>query len=208
MDIEDRFASLGDHLDLGDGDGSALSERVLAQLDIEAIAGGHHKVRRLRFFAAAVLIAVVAAVAVPSSRRTIAGWFGLDGVRIEGRKDVDFPDIESTGLPGPGASREETVDGRVVLVSVIEGSLADEVLVKTLGSETEIVEVDVGGSRGLWISGASHELAYRSPDGQIVFERVAGNTLVWQNDQVLKRLEGFESMGDAVEYAIGLGTDD
>jgi hypothetical protein len=215
MDFETRLTSLGQHLDLDDGD--ALSERVMARIDVDDVDGDGRRGRWLGYAAAVLVVAAIAAVAVPSSRDTIAGWFGLDGVRIERRQDVETPRDTSlvpviagdvSGLPGPGDSREVTVDGRVVLVSVIEGVLADEVLVKTLGPDTDIVEVTVGDAPGLWISGAPHDLAYLPPEGTIVFERVAGNTLVWQDDQMIGRVEGFESVGAAIEFATALGTND
>lgn len=218
MDLETRLVELGDHLDLDDGH-SVLSERVLARIDTAETDAAQidrdgRRGRWLRYAAAVLLVATVVAVAVPASRDTIAGWFGLDGVRIERRQDIGTPgatasvDDDVSGLPGPGDSREVTVDGRVVLVSVIEGALTDDVIVKTLGPDTVIVEVAVGKAPGLWISGAPHELAYLSPDGTIAFERVAGSTLVWQDDQMIGRLEGFESVDDAVEFAIELGTSD
>lgn len=218
MDLEERLRSLGEHLDLDDSGGDLLSELVIARIDLPDTDDGRHRDRWLRYVAAAFLVATIAAVAVPASRDTIAGWFGLDGVRIERRQDVDTPgepslappaDRNVSGLPGPGESREVTVAGRVVLVSVVEGVLkTNEVLVKTLGPDTEIVEVIVGDAPGLWISGAAHELAYLSPDGSIVFERVAGNTLVWQDDQTIGRVEGFESVDAAIEFATELGTND
>lgn len=216
MDLERRLTSLGQHLDLDD-DGAVLSERVMAQIDVEDVDADERRDRWLGYVAAAIVVAMIAAVAMPSSRATIAGWFGLDGVRIERRDNVDSTsdtspvaavEGEVSGLPGPGDSREVTVEGRVVLVSVIEGVLTDEVLVKTLNPDTDIVEVTVGDAPGLWISGAPHDLAFLSPDGSIVFERVAGNTLVWQDDQMIGRVEGFESVDAAIEFASGLGTND
>lgn len=224
MDLEDRLASLGEHLAVGDDEGDTLAEQVTARLNGVAINMGHRRGRWVRFAAAALLVAAIAA-AVPASRDTVAGWFGLDGVRIERGQDVETPvtppietsvvtslalpvDADVSGLPGPGVSREATVDGRIVLVSVIEGALTSEVLVKTLGEDTQIVEVVVGGAPGLWISGAPHELAYQSPDGLIAFERVAGNTLVWQDDEMIGRLEGFDSVDAAIEFALGVGTND
>jgi hypothetical protein len=212
MDLESRLAALGDHLDLDDGDGIELSERVIAQID-----RGGHRVHWLRYAAAGLLVATIAAVAVPASRDVVAGWFGLDGVRIERRQDDDLSvetslapadDHDASGLPGPGDSREVTVNGRVVLVSVIEGALTDEVLLKTLEPNTDIVEIAVGNAPGLWISGSPHELAFQSPDGTFGFERIAGNTLVWQDDDVIGRTEGFETIEAAVEFAIELGTND
>ncbi len=222
MDLETRLVALGDHLDLDDGEGAVLSDRVTARIatgatDVVAIDRDGHRGRWLRYAAAVLVMATVVAVAVPASRDTIAGWFGLDGVRIERRQDVDTPDETSStasvdsdvsGLPGPGDSQEVTVDGRIVLVSVIDGVLTDDVIVKTLGPDTDIVEIAVGNAPGLWITGAPHELAYLSPDGTIAFQRVAGNTLLWQDDQMIGRLEGFESVDDAIEFAIELGTSD
>lgn len=34
------------------------------------------------------------------------------------------------------------------------------------------------------------------------------NTLVWQDDQMIGRLEGFESVDDGIEFATELGTTD
>lgn len=225
MDLEDRLVSLGEHLAVGDDEGDTLAEQVTTRLNGVAVEVGQPRGRWVRFAAALLLAVAIAAAAVPASRDTVAGWFGLDGVRIERGQDVETPvvppvetspetslavpvDADVSGLPGPGASREATVDGRIVLVSVIEGELTSDVLVKTLGEDTQIVEVVVGDAPGLWISGAPHELAYQSPDGLIAFERVAGNTLVWQDDEMIGRLEGFGSVDAAIEFAVGVGTND
>ncbi|BAN03271.1 hypothetical protein [Ilumatobacter coccineus] len=215
MTLQDRLVALGAHLDVESG--AHLSERVLDRLDgdVGETDTGGRTAPWLRYAAATLPVVAIAAMAVPSSRDVIAGWFGLDGVRIE-RSVVPVPTAsepaeapsDAVELPGPGESSEVMVDGQIVLVSVIEGALADDVLVKTLGPDTEIIEVDVDGAPGLWISGAPHELAYRSPDGIIEFVRVAGNTLVWQDGQRIDRLEGFDSLDEALAYAVMLGTDD
>ena len=217
MDLETRLTSLGEHLHLDDGERAGMSERVMARISDAEIDRERRRGRLLRYAAAALLVTAFIALAVPASRNTVAGWFGLDGVRIERRQDVGTPgepplatpdEIGPAELPGPGDSREVTVNGRVVLVSVIEGELTGEVLVKTLSQETEIVETSVGSAPALWISGAPHDLAYVSPAGSIAIERVAGNTLVWQDDLMIGRLEGFDSVDAAIEYAIELGTND
>ena len=74
---------------------------------------------------------------------------------------------------------------------------------KTLGSSTSIIEVDVGGHLGLWIDGAPHQVMYETSDGSVVVERVAGNTLLWEVDPVLYRLEGFDNLDDAIKFAVG-----
>lgn len=222
MHLEDQLRSLGEHLDVGDDTEDALPARVLARLDRGDDRIERHRRTWLRAAAAVLVTLTIAVAAIPASRDTVAGWFGLDGVRIERDVSTKEPKDTSTvedgpaplpasetsvvGLPGPGSSREVTVDGQVVLVSVIEGVLTNEVVVKTLNPDTEIAEVAVGNAPGLWISGAPHELAYESPDGLIQFERVAGNTLVWQNDDVIGRLEGFDSLDAALEFAFTVGT--
>ena len=87
------------------------------------------------------------------------------------------------------------------MVSAIVGRLDGTVLRKTLASDTSIIEVDVAGYLGLWIDGAPHQVMYESGDGDIVVERVAGNTLLWEVDLVLYRLEGFDKLDDALKFA-------
>ena len=53
----------------------------------------------------------------------------------------------------------------------------------------------------MWIDGAPHEVFYRDGDGEVVFERFAGNTLLWQEGDVLYRVEGFPTLADALAYA-------
>lgn len=44
---------------------------------------------------------------------------------------------------------------------------------------------------------------YESPVGGVVVERVAGNTLLWQHDDVLSRVEGFHELSQALAFAEG-----
>ncbi|MHB1090076.1 MAG: hypothetical protein ACYC0U_03215, partial [Ilumatobacteraceae bacterium] len=104
-------------------------------------------------------------------------------------------------LPGPGESRIVVFDGREILVSTIDGQLGGPIMQKRLGSSTSIIEVDVAGHLGLWIDGAPHQVMYETGDGNVVVERVAGNTLLWEVGDVLYRLEGFDNLDDAIEFA-------
>ena len=61
----------------------------------------------------------------------------------------------------------------------------------------------MNGQPGLWISGGAHEVLYESLVGGIVVERVAGNTLLWQHDGVLSRVEGFDDLSQALAFAEG-----
>ena len=56
---------------------------------------------------------------------------------------------------------------------------------------------------GLWFSGQPHEVLYDSANGDVVVERVAANTLVWQEGDVLLRIEGFAELSDALHFAEG-----
>ena len=132
----------------------------------------------------------------------MARWFGLDGVTVR----VD-PAVTGTAapvvfdLPGPGESRVVQVDGHQILVSTIDGTLSPRMITKSVQSSTQVHEVDVDGAVGLWIAGPAHEIGYESPQGRPVFERMAGNTLVWQRGDVITRLEGFPDLDAALAFA-------
>lgn len=192
IDLEERLALLEfdiDELDLVNGvldrvDGASTSKR-----------------RPWLLVAAAVLVVLVVTIAVtPGSRRTVAGWLGLDSVRVERVPVLDLP-IEPTTfeLPGPGETITVEVDGHEILVSTIPARLDDVSLVKTVDFDTEVEKVTVNGHRGLWLSGRAHLVAYDAETGREV--AVAGNTLLWEEDEVLHRVEGFETLDGAIEFA-------
>ena len=242
--LEDRLRSLGDVLDLEPGadptDGdptdegqidtglvdTGLVDAVLARLD-EAPARPDRRRPAdrpwLRVAAALLLAVALVAVAVPASRRTVADWFGLDGVRVERRpgapavsapdpfdgdvtSGVDSPaappdaDV-SSGSTAPSIGTVVGVGGVDILVSEFVGSLDNPAIGKTIGDGTSVQQVEVDGEFGLWIDGAPHDVSFFDEDGDIVFERFAGNTLLWQDGEVVRRLEGFADVTDAVEYA-------
>lgn len=201
-DLEDRLARLGDVLLVDDDAG--LVDDVLARLD-EPTDG-----RRMWLRAAAVLVLVVVAVvvAVPSSRRTVADWFGLDGVRVERRPDLVVDDTvpSLSSAPAPGESEVVTIDGEPVVVSTIDGTLDAGFLTKVVGASTSVIEVDVSGAPGLWIAGRPHELLYVGPDGEGLVERMAANTLLWQEGTLIWRIEGIDDLDAALAFAQDLGT--
>lgn len=215
-DLEDRLRSLGDQLDLAGGpagsdDGAALAAQVVARIEhgesdraLERSVGRRVAMwSRVAAFVVVVVVAIV--VAVPSSRRTVAGWFGLDGASVERRPDLVVPGTADP-LRGDDAGTIVTVDGREVLVSVFAGTLDGGGLTKTLGDGSNVRPVDVAGSPGLWIDGDPHELTYRAAGGGVVFERVAGDTLLWQVGTTIRRLEGFDDVDAAVAYAESITT--
>jgi hypothetical protein len=217
--LDERLRALGDTLDLIPDDD--LVDTVLARLDEPPSRDGRSL---LRIAAALVLVLALVAVAVPSSRRSVADWFGFDGLRIERRPGTptasvpdpldrdgagdDDPSHDVSDPTNPPASIGTVVDveGADILVSEFVGTLDNPAIGKTVGDGTNVRQVEVGGELGLWIDGAPHEVSFFDADRDIVFERFAGNTLLWQDGSVIRRLEGFVDVGAAIEFAERIGT--
>lgn len=80
----------------------------------------------------------------------------------------------------------------VVITEVPTSEENADVLVKTLGPGTEARRVSVRGAPGWFLSGAPHGVAYITPTGRFarLAPRLAGNTLVYQRDGLVIRVEG------------------
>lgn len=214
-----------------------LVESVRFRLDSGGQDAGKPHRNWIQYAALVLVLGAAISLALPSSRNVIADWFGLDGVQIRFedpiRTTASTPADTATTTatpaanptanpaaggatagvgdptaPRPGPATQVEVNGRTIYISVLAGVIADDALVKTLGPGTNVMEVAVGEHRGLWISGEPHQLAYRSDDDLIVFELIVGNTLVWQNGDTITRLEGFDTVEEAIDYAATLGTND
>lgn len=205
--LEEQLREFGDRLDVDGVDDGALATRVLARLDGET--GSHASERRdrwatpMRVAAVAVALGIAVAVAVPSSRRTVAGWFGFDGATIERAPQLDVPAAPDP-LGDRGVGTTAVVEGDDILVAEIVGTLDNPGLGKVLGTDAEVTEVTVNGAFALWIDGAPHEVSFYDADGEIVFRGFAGNTLLWQDGDVIRRLEGFGTVGAAIDHAESL----
>lgn len=94
--------------------------------------------------------------------------------------------------------------GVSVLVVEFRGTF-DETLIggKGVGPDTKLESLTVNGGRGLWLEGAPHLFFYRDASGNISTEtlRLAGNTLIWEQDGVTFRLEAQVSREDALRIA-------
>jgi hypothetical protein len=195
-DLGTRLVELADALDLDDAD---IVDEVLRRVHEPAVVRA--RPRRLILVAAALVTVVTGAVVHQGSRGALARWFGLDGVRIERIDDLELPaGRPRIDLPGPGESEVVVVDGRELLVSTIDGRI-DGLIRKNVGPGSTIVEVDVDGRPGLWIGGAPHEVLYEDAGGAIAVERVAGRTLLWQDGDLLHRVEGFDDLDSALAFA-------
>ena len=114
---------------------------------------------------------------------------------------------------GLGAPRAAYVDDRVPRGAITlrwPGLLLTEIkgregpyIEKAAGRGTRIERLRVGPDRGYWLAGDPHEVAYLDANGTIRVDtvRLAGNTLLWERDGVLLRLEGAPSKAAALRIA-------
>ena len=203
MDLDglaERLAVLGEMLVFDDPDpATAARER----LEHEQPATMHSPWPRRLLVAAAVILVVTTAVLLESDARSaVARWLGIGGVDVHLDPTLDTAaEPQTFEFPGPGESSVVEVDGVDVLVSAIPGR-ANEVLIdKTVNATSDATEVTVNGRPGLWIAGGPHEVVYETPDGSIQVERVAANTLLWYDGDTLYRVEGFETLDQALAFA-------
>jgi RNA polymerase sigma-70 factor (ECF subfamily) len=93
--------------------------------------------------------------------------------------------------------------GEPVLFVQLTGSLEPAVLGKGLGPASRLTAVPVEGGRGFWLEGSPHFVVFRDSRGDYREDslRLVGNTLVWERDAVLLRLEGLASLADALRIA-------
>lgn len=82
--------------------------------------------------------------------------------------------------------------GVAVLVTEARGRVDERYFQKTLGPDSTVEQVTVGGHSGYWISGHPHEFAFVTADGSVEAEtlRLATNTLLIDVDGTLVRIEG------------------
>lgn len=199
-----RLRSLAPALDV-EPDDARLVDAVLARVaghDAPSEPAATRGDRAMWLVAAVVIALACGFVAWPSGRAAVARWLGLDGVTIEVDPTLPAsPPGTAPTLPGPGETEVLTVDGREVIVSAIDGRLFEEAVTKMVQSSEQISEVRVAGHPGLWIAGAAHQVAYEAGDRDVRIARVAANTLLWQDGEVLFRVEGFDDLADALEFA-------
>ncbi len=97
---------------------------------------------------------------------------------------------------------ESSVTGVGALVSVMPAHIDEGFFRKTLGSEATVRPIDFDGTRGFWIEGSPHQLLFDVGDGiQPDTLRLATNTLLWERDGHVYRLEADISPETAVRIA-------
>lgn len=176
--------------------------------------------RPLALALALFMLAAGTALAVPASRHAVLRFLGL---RIERVRALPPPrggpldlgraislasarDAASfTALLPPRASAayldHDVPGGRIslriggVLVIEVRGS-ATPYLTKILSMQTRARLVRVGADRGVYISGAPHELIFAEADGAVRNDavHVARNVLLWQHGDLVVRIEGVRDL--------------
>ena len=109
--------------------------------------------------------------------------------------------------PRDGVPPATTLDGAGLLITQNHGEPDDGLAHKLVDAGLATIEpVSVDGARGLWITGEPHVFWYLAPDGSTIQEsrRLIGDTLVWERDGVLYRIEGAASLSRALEIATSM----
>jgi hypothetical protein len=90
-----------------------------------------------------------------------------------------------------------------MLITEFRGQQQSVFIQKALGPGTTAETVSVNGARGIWIAGEPHVLMYRDRDGQVqgYTPRLATNTLLWRQGDLLLRLEAHITKADALRIA-------
>ena len=93
--------------------------------------------------------------------------------------------------------------GVSAVVVAFRAKIDDSLFAKVVLPGTRIEEVSVNGGRGFWLEGTPHQFFYRDAAGNPWPEtlRLAGNTLLWEQDGVTFRLEAQITREDALRIA-------
>jgi hypothetical protein len=106
----------------------------------------------------------------------------------------------------PGGEVELDLASGAILTEV-RGGIEQGIFTKMVGPDGQVSEVKVGASTGYWFSGGAHVFVYLDANGQYRDEdmRLAGDTLVFERNGVLVRVEGAKNEADALRIAALLG---
>ena len=184
--------------------------------------------RRVALAVAITVIAIGAGFAVPQARSAILRFFGVGAVQIEfvdrlpevqpaarlelgaaiDSADAPFPLLHSELLgDANGVFRRNDVITllygtpervRLLVTEIADSDFTPDVGKKLTSAGTHVEFVPIRGSvgPGVWIEGRPHTV--RLPGGR---PRLASNTLIWTHGQITLRLEGVESLQQAIAIA-------
>jgi hypothetical protein len=106
--------------------------------------------------------------------------------------------------PRPDLPENGLLAGLGLLITQNHGRIDEGLVRKLLDMASGTVErVDIDGAPAIWIAGGQHVFWYLAPDGAVIHEseRRVGDTLAWERDGVLYRIEGAASKERALEIA-------
>lgn len=208
---------------------AATPELTVPELGVPAPAPRAQRMRRARLALAIaglmLLMLAGGALAFPGAREAVLDWIGIGGVEV---RRVPEPPRTATADYGPQvslAAAEARIGRRLALarrlgspdsvhlrqdalgpeatlayenlrITEVERAGALEVVGKQVGPGTRVEPVTVGGRRGIWIAGEPHGVSVQGSG-----LRLAGDTLVWERDGLVLRLEGARNKGDALRVA-------
>lgn len=160
--------------------------------------------------------APTADVAIPGERVTLAAAQARASFRVRvpavadlGAPDDVYLDVSAAGERVTLVYRERrgiprsSVAGVSALVVEFRGVVDEQLFAKAVGPGTRIERVNVNGGRGYWMEGEPHLFFYRDASGAIRDEtlRLAGNTLLWEQDGITLRLEANVTKDEALAIA-------
>ncbi len=93
-----------------------------------------------------------------------------------------------------------------LLLTEVAGRLNLRFAAKFIRGDAHVLRLTVAGRPALWIEGAPHEFVFVTPAGQVASAplRLDKNTLLWQRDGLLLRLEGDLDLAHALRIARSL----
>lgn len=106
------------------------------------------------------------------------------------------PDIRVSGLTGVS-----------VLVTEARGKTNEIYFQKMLGPDATVEQVTVNGHPGYWIEGRPHDFAFTDADGNVYTDtfRLATNTLIFDDNGTIVRIEGDMSKAQALQIGASVG---
>lgn len=118
-------------------------------------------------------------------------------------RETPVPAVSFVYPPGPGVPRSQET-GVGMLLTEFRGRY-EPALVKKVSTTSTVEPVDLHDG-GYWLEGRPHSVLFRDPDGDITEDRIrlAGNTLIWEDNGVSYRLEADLEKAEALALARSL----
>jgi hypothetical protein len=93
-----------------------------------------------------------------------------------------------------------------LIVTQFRADIGPDIFEKLIDTGVRVAATEVNGSAAWWVAGGDHFFFYRDATGKIVDTtlRLAGDTLIWEEDGVTHRVEGAPSLADAIRVAESL----